>query len=171
MSDAYEFLTEFINLGRYEDCASQAHTRWLKTKLSQGWTFGEERDGDAKRHPLMLPFEELPHHIQGLNSLTPYAVANFFRNSCKDRHMPLADLSQRLRQILDDEDEATLDEIGEYVHSHFITRLLAEGETTRTRRDMVVYQDLDDETKSWDIQVALESMEFLHNEVNKYLGI
>ncbi len=168
MPDAYEFLTDFINRGRYEDCASAAHQRWLATKLSQGWTYGKDRDGDAKIHPLMLPFDELPQQIQGLNSLTPYAVANYFRNTCKQT--PLEELKERLQKILEIQDPAVLDEIGEYVHSHFIIRLLAEGESTRTRRDMVVYQDLDDETKSWDIQVALESMEFLRNEINKALA-
>lgn len=168
MTDTYEFLTQFINHGRYEDCAQMAHERWLKTKIGQGWSYGDTRDGDAKQNPLMLPFTELPAHIQGINSLAPYAVANYLRTNQSE--LSLTELSDLIKEILDGDAEELLDHIGEYVHSHFIIRMLAEGESTRTRRDMVVYQDLDEETRSWDIQIALEVLEFIMHEIRKRLG-
>lgn len=36
------------------------HRSWLKQKEADGWTFGEQKDPVLKRHPCMVPFEELP---------------------------------------------------------------------------------------------------------------
>jgi hypothetical protein len=168
MTTAYNFLSDFINNGRYEECALRAHARWLETKISQGWSYGEERDLEAKKNPLMRPFEELPPYAQSLNRLVPYAVANFFRTAEKD--LPLDELDEIFEEILSGKREEMLEQLGEYVHSHFIIRLLAEGETTKTRRDMVVFQDLDEETKSWDFQIALEVIEFLRNDIRAAIG-
>jgi hypothetical protein len=38
----------------------QLHESWLETKRRDGWTFGEVRDNDAKRHPCLVPYHELP---------------------------------------------------------------------------------------------------------------
>jgi hypothetical protein len=36
------------------------HQRWLEHKLREGWTYGEVKDAEAKTHPCMIPFAELP---------------------------------------------------------------------------------------------------------------
>ncbi|MBI3159503.1 MAG: hypothetical protein HYZ26_07885 [Chloroflexi bacterium] len=168
MTNAYSFLSDFINNGRYEECALRSHTRWLNTKFSQGWTYGEKRDPEAKKNPMLRPFDELPADAQSLNRLVPYTVANFFRTAVKESS--LGELDELFEDILDGKREEMLEQLGEYVHSHFIIRLLAEGETTKTRRDMVVFQDLDEETKSWDIQISLEVIEFLREDIRASIG-
>lgn len=37
-----------------------AHDAWLLQKTSEGWTFGEVKDAEAKTHPCMLPYADLP---------------------------------------------------------------------------------------------------------------
>lgn len=38
----------------------QLHESWCAAKLVAGWTFGTVRDNAAKRHPCLVPYEELP---------------------------------------------------------------------------------------------------------------
>lgn len=37
-----------------------AHDAWLLQKTSEGWTFGEVKDAEAKTHPCMLAYADLP---------------------------------------------------------------------------------------------------------------
>jgi ryanodine receptor 2 len=45
------------------------HDAWLKTKLSQGYTFGAVKDDCEKKHPCILPYEELPQHEKFKNQM------------------------------------------------------------------------------------------------------
>jgi len=36
------------------------HENWLKSKREQGYSYSSVKDDDAKTHPCMLPYEELP---------------------------------------------------------------------------------------------------------------
>jgi len=38
----------------------QSHQNWMKAKLADGWTYGPIKDIDAKTHPCLLPYEQLP---------------------------------------------------------------------------------------------------------------
>jgi hypothetical protein len=37
-----------------------SHNEWLKVKEAEGWTYGDVKDPDTKKHPCMVPFEKLP---------------------------------------------------------------------------------------------------------------
>lgn len=39
--------------------AEQEHERWVMLKLAQGWSFSEKRDDDARRHPDIVPWQDL----------------------------------------------------------------------------------------------------------------
>lgn len=41
-----------------------SHGAWLAQKEAEGWVWGEVKDADAKTHPCMLPFDELPPEQQ-----------------------------------------------------------------------------------------------------------
>lgn len=43
---------------------SASHDNWLRDKQAEGWVYGEVKDADAKTHPCMVPFEELPREQQ-----------------------------------------------------------------------------------------------------------
>lgn len=41
-----------------------SHMAWLKTKEEAGWKWGQVKDPEAKVHPCMVPFAELPREQQ-----------------------------------------------------------------------------------------------------------
>ena len=43
-----------------EDMAKNVHEVWAKSRLDQGWTYGEERSDAMKQHPCLVPYENLP---------------------------------------------------------------------------------------------------------------
>lgn len=43
-----------------EVVAKNVHEVWAQSRISQGWTYGEERNDAAKTHPCLVPYEELP---------------------------------------------------------------------------------------------------------------
>lgn len=40
--------------------AAASHENWLYQKEADGWSYGPTKDVDAKTHPCMVPFEDLP---------------------------------------------------------------------------------------------------------------
>lgn len=36
------------------------HNAWLKDKTDNGWLYGEKKDAEAKTHPCIVPFDQLP---------------------------------------------------------------------------------------------------------------
>lgn len=39
---------------------SAQHDAWLNDKLEDGWKYGPVKDAEAKEHPCILPYDELP---------------------------------------------------------------------------------------------------------------
>lgn len=37
-----------------------SHALWMEVKIADGWTYGERKDPGAKKHPCLVPYEELP---------------------------------------------------------------------------------------------------------------
>lgn len=42
-----------------EELAKNVHEVWAKSRMEQGWTFGEDRNDENKKHPCLVPYEEL----------------------------------------------------------------------------------------------------------------
>ena len=40
--------------------ASASHVSWMTHKLKDGWVYGEIKDPEAKTHPCIVDFKELP---------------------------------------------------------------------------------------------------------------
>lgn len=40
--------------------AEAPHESWMKQKLDDGWVYGTVKDADAKTHPCLVDFGELP---------------------------------------------------------------------------------------------------------------
>ena len=47
-------------LNNPEAAAGAQHVQWMEQKLRDGWKFGETKDPDAKTHPMLIPFADLP---------------------------------------------------------------------------------------------------------------
>ena len=43
-----------------ERLAANAHDVWAQARLQQGWTYGPARDDANKKHPCLVPYDELP---------------------------------------------------------------------------------------------------------------
>ena len=43
-----------------EKMAKNVHEVWAEERISQGWTYGEERNDALKQHPCLVPYENLP---------------------------------------------------------------------------------------------------------------
>lgn len=42
-----------------EKLAKNTHEVWSKSRISQGWTWGETRDDAGRKHPDLKPYDEL----------------------------------------------------------------------------------------------------------------
>ena len=40
--------------------ARNTHDIWAQQRIAEGWTYGPQRDDTAKRHPSLVPYEQLP---------------------------------------------------------------------------------------------------------------
>lgn len=38
----------------------ESHENWLKEKVAHGWVYGEKKDPEARTHPCVLPYDQLP---------------------------------------------------------------------------------------------------------------
>jgi hypothetical protein len=45
------------------------HNAWVKDKTDAGWVYGEVKDADAKTHPCIVPFDQLPEFQQKKDKL------------------------------------------------------------------------------------------------------
>ena len=43
-----------------EQMSKNVHEVWAEARISQGWTYGEQRNDELKTHPCLVPYEELP---------------------------------------------------------------------------------------------------------------
>lgn len=48
---------------------SASHDNWMAEKARNGWVYGEVKDPDAKTHPCMVPFDQLPADQQAKDRL------------------------------------------------------------------------------------------------------
>lgn len=44
--------------------ASAQHDAWSADKIANGWVYGQIKDADAKTHPCLVPFDQLPPEQQ-----------------------------------------------------------------------------------------------------------
>ncbi len=42
------------------DTPEQSHVTWSNEKYANGWTYGEVKDPEAKTHPCLVPYDQLP---------------------------------------------------------------------------------------------------------------
>ena len=43
-----------------EILAKNTHEVWAAGRIAEGWLYGNERDDSNKKHPCLVPYEELP---------------------------------------------------------------------------------------------------------------
>jgi hypothetical protein len=61
-----------------------SHESWMAQKLAEGWEYGPVKDPESKRHPCIVPFDELPREQQVKDYLfrgVVHAVAGTFQGA------------------------------------------------------------------------------------------
>ncbi len=43
-----------------EKLAENAHEVWAAQRIADGWTYGAKRDDGDKKHPCLVPYDQLP---------------------------------------------------------------------------------------------------------------
>lgn len=43
-----------------EKMSENVHEVWAETRISQGWTYGKQRNDEEKTHPCLVPYGDLP---------------------------------------------------------------------------------------------------------------
>lgn len=56
--DRKELLEDLLELA--EQMAERIHDVWMEERIRQGWSYGEKRDDVNKKHPCLIPYEDLP---------------------------------------------------------------------------------------------------------------
>ena len=57
-TSAIQLPKELVDLT--ERLADNAHDLWAQQRMSDGWTLGPKRDDAAKKHPCLVPYDQLP---------------------------------------------------------------------------------------------------------------
>jgi len=57
-TSAIQLPKELVDLT--ERLADNAHDLWAQQRMSAGWTLGPKRDDAAKKHPCLVPYDQLP---------------------------------------------------------------------------------------------------------------
>ena len=56
----------------------QQHDAWMGYKLREGWRYGAVKDAEAKTHPCLLPWDDLPREQRTKDELFIAVVEGFF---------------------------------------------------------------------------------------------
>ena len=64
-----------MHLANPDATPEDSHASWLAQKAADGWTYGRVKDPDAKRHPCMVPYNQLPAEQRAKDYLFKGVVA------------------------------------------------------------------------------------------------
>lgn len=62
-------------------CPSDSHVSWTANKLADGWTYGKVKDPEAKTHPCLVSYEELPKEQRVKDDLFFAVVTSYLKGS------------------------------------------------------------------------------------------
>lgn len=64
----------------------ESHENWLVQKVADGWTYGPLKDPINKKHPCMVPYDELPTEQRATDALFKAVVDSFKAGADLIRH-------------------------------------------------------------------------------------
>lgn len=53
-----------------EEIAKNTHEVWSAGRIADGWSYGPVRDDAARKHPCLIPYEELPEEEKAYDRAT-----------------------------------------------------------------------------------------------------
>ena len=60
-----------------EEMARNVHEVWARNRINDGWTYGPVRDDAGKRHPCLVPYDELSDNEKELDRATSQETLKF----------------------------------------------------------------------------------------------
>lgn len=60
-----------------EALSRNVHEVWSQTRISQGWAYADHRDDTAKKHPCLVPYEQLSEEEKDLDRRTSTETLKF----------------------------------------------------------------------------------------------
>ena len=77
-------------MGLAEMMARNVHEVWSAMRMAQGWTYGPTRNDAEKKHPCLVPYDELPEEEKVYDRNTSietlkFIVLNGFEITSKDK--------------------------------------------------------------------------------------
>ena len=60
-----------------EMLAKNAHEVWSEGRITDGWTYGENRDDKLKQHPCLIPYDDLPEEEKFFDRATAMETLKF----------------------------------------------------------------------------------------------
>ena len=168
VSGAKTFLNKLINDEEYIAYAQAAHQAWKEAKERDGWQFGPQRDKEKKTNPLLVSYDDLPEKHKHLNKLSPYSVINFLRTEVVEEDTGIKEFKDYLDEMLEGTQADQMEALAEYIHSHFVSGLIAQGEDTDSRTDMRTFDELDKATKNWNTDISISILKHLKDLLDDY---
>lgn len=60
-----------------EEMSKNVHEVWAATRMAQGWAYGPERNDAEKKHPCLVPYEELSEEERDYDRNTSQQTIKF----------------------------------------------------------------------------------------------
>lgn len=67
--------------GLAEQLAKNVHEVWAANRMKDGWTYGVERNDEEKKHPCLVPYEELSEAEKAYDRNTSMETIRFILKS------------------------------------------------------------------------------------------
>ena len=64
-----------------EAMAKNVHEVWAAGRIADGWTYGQQRDDKTKKHPCLVPYEDLPESEKEYDRKTSLETLKFIINA------------------------------------------------------------------------------------------
>ncbi len=64
-----------------EEMVKNVHEVWAQNRINDGWTYGPVRDDATKKHPCLLPYEDLPDSEKEYDRATSQETLKFILKS------------------------------------------------------------------------------------------
>ncbi len=64
-----------------EEMAKNVHEVWAQSRMNEGWSYGSVRDEARKKHPCLVPYEELPESEKEYDRATSQETLKFILKS------------------------------------------------------------------------------------------
>ncbi len=64
-----------------EELAKNVHEVWSQNRIRDGWTYGPVRDDTLKKHPCLVPYDQLPESEKDYDRATSQQTLKFILKS------------------------------------------------------------------------------------------